>query len=62
MIPAVTITATGRHPQPPALIQVPVAVPVAVAVIVAVVPVLIAATGGGPRATLSAHTRAEAST
>ena len=62
VIPAVTITATGRHPQPPALIQVPVAVPVAVAVIMAVVPVLIAGAGGGPRARVSVHTRAEAST
>jgi hypothetical protein len=62
VVPAVTITATGRHPQPPALIQVPVAVPAAVAVIMAVVPVLIAATGGGPRARVSSHTRAEAST
>ena len=62
VIPAVTVTATGRHPQPPALIQVPVAVPAAVAVIMAVVPVLIAAAGGGPRARVSAHTRAEAST
>ena len=62
VIPAVTITATGRHPLPPALIQVPVAVPAAVAVIMAVVPVLIAAAGGGPRARVSAHTRAEAST
>jgi len=61
VIPAVTITATGRHPLPPALIQVPVAVPAAVAVIMAVVPVLIAAAGGGPRARVSAHTRAEAS-
>jgi len=61
VIPAVTITATGRHPQPPALIQVPVAVPAAVAVIMAVVPVLIAAAGGGPRARVSAHTRAEVS-
>ena len=61
VIPAVTITATGRHPQPPALIQVPVAVPAAVAVIMAVVPVLIAAAGGGPRARVSVHTRAEAS-
>ena len=62
VIPAVTITGTGRHPQPPALIQVPVAVPVAVAVIIAVVPVLIAGASGGPRARVSAHTRAEAST
>ena len=61
VVPAVTITATGRHPQPPALIQVPVAVPVMVAVIMAVVPVLIAAVGGGPRVRVSAHTRAEAS-
>jgi hypothetical protein len=61
VVPAVTITATGRHPQPPALIQVPVAVPVAVAVLMAVVPVLIAAAGGGPRARVSAHTRAEVS-
>ena len=61
VVPAVTITATGRHPQPPALIQVPVAVPVAVAVIVAVVPVLIAAAGAGPRVRVSAHTRAEVS-
>jgi hypothetical protein len=61
VVPAVTITATGRHPQPPALIQVPMAVPVAVAVIMAVVPVLIAAAGGGPRARASAHTRAEVS-
>jgi hypothetical protein len=62
VVPAVTITATGRHPQPPALIQVPVAVPATVAVIMAVVPVLIAAAGGGPRVRVSAHTRAEAST
>jgi hypothetical protein len=61
VIPAVTITATGRHPQPPALIQVPVAVPITVAVIMAFVPVLIAAAGGAPRARASAHTRAEAS-
>ncbi len=61
VIPAVTITATGRHPQPPALIQVPVAVPAAVAVIMAVVPVFIAAAGGAPRARASSHTRAEAS-
>ena len=61
VIPAVTITATGRHPQPAALIQVPVAVPAAVAVLMAVVPVLIAAAGGGPRARVSMHTRAEAS-
>jgi hypothetical protein len=61
VVPAVTITATGRHPQPPALIQVPVAVPAAVAVIMAAVPVLIAAAGGGPRARVSAHTRAEVS-
>lgn len=61
VVPAVTITATGRHPQPPALIQVPVAVPVAVAVIMAVAPVLIVAAGGGPRARVSAHTRAEVS-
>ncbi len=61
VIPAVTITATGRHPQPPALIQVPVAVPAAVAVIMAVVPVFIAAAGGAPRARASTHTRAEAS-
>jgi hypothetical protein len=62
VVPAVTVTATGRHPLPPALIRVPVAVPAAVAVIMAVVPVLIAAAGGGPRARVSAHTRAEAST
>ena len=61
VIPAVTITATGRHPQPAALIQVPVAVPAAVAVIMAVVPVFIAAAGGAPRARASSHTRAEAS-
>jgi hypothetical protein len=61
VVPAVTITASGRHPQPPALIEVPVAVPVAVAVIMAVVPVLIAAAGGGPRARVSAQTRAEVS-
>jgi hypothetical protein len=61
VVPAVTITATGRHPQPPALIQVPVAVPAMVAVVMAVVPVLIAAAGGGPRVRVSAHTRAEAS-
>jgi hypothetical protein len=61
VIPAVTITGTGRHPQPPALIQVPLVVPAAVAVIMAVVPVFIAAAGGAPRARASAHTRAEAS-
>jgi hypothetical protein len=41
---------------------VPLAVPAAVAVIIAAVPVLIAAAGGGPRARVSVHTRAEAST
>jgi hypothetical protein len=60
VVPAVTLTATGAHPQPPALLQVPVAVPVVVAVMVALVPVLIAAAGGGQRARVSAHTRTEA--
>src|SRR5262249_98020 len=69
VIPAVTITATGRHPQPPALIPVPGAVPVAVAGIVAgggvrvgVGAGLSGGRGGGPRGRVSAHTRAEAST
>jgi predicted lysophospholipase L1 biosynthesis ABC-type transport system permease subunit len=62
VVPAVTLTATGAHPQPPALLQVPVAVPAVVAVMVALVPVLIAAAGGGPRARVSAHARTEAAT
>jgi putative ABC transport system permease protein len=62
VVPAVTLTATGAHPQPPVLVQLPVAVPVAVALIMAVVPVLIAAAGGGRRSRVIAHTRVEATT
>jgi FtsX-like permease family protein len=62
VVPAVTLTAAGTHPQPPVLVQLPVAVPVAVALIMAVVPVLIAAAGGGRRSRVIAHTRVEATT
>jgi FtsX-like permease family len=62
VIPAITLTATGAHPQPPVLIQLPLAVPVTVALIMAAVPVLIAATGAGRRSRLLAHTRVEATT
>ena len=62
VVPAVTLTATGTHPQPPVLVQLPVAVPAAVALIMAVAPVLIAAAGSGRRSRVIAHTRVEATT
>jgi hypothetical protein len=62
VVPAVTLTTAGTHPQPPVLVQFPVAIPVAVALIMAVVPVLIAAAGGGRRSRVIAHTRVEATT
>jgi hypothetical protein len=62
VVPAVTLTATGAHPQPSVLVQIPLALPVAVAVVTAAVPVLIAALGPARRAGLTARTRLEAET
>lgn len=62
VVPAVTLTATGAHPEPAVLVQVPLAVPVAVAVVTAAVPVVIAALGPARRAGLAARTRLEAET
>jgi hypothetical protein len=62
VVPAVTLTTAGGHPQPPLLVQVPVAWPVAVALVIAAVPVILAAFGPGRRAGLAARTRLEAET
>jgi hypothetical protein len=62
VVPAVTLTATGAHPQPAVLVQVPLAVPIAVALVTAAVPVAIAALGPARRAGLAARTRLEAET
>jgi FtsX-like permease family len=65
VVPAVTLTATGGHPEPAVLVQIPMAWPVAVAVATAVVPVVIAALGPGRRTGLAAGTpfiRVEAET
>jgi hypothetical protein len=62
VVPAVTLTATGAHPQPFVLVQVPLAVPIAVALVTAAVPVVIAAFGPARRAGLAARTRLEAET
>jgi hypothetical protein len=62
VVPAVTLTATGAHPQPAVLVQIPLALPVAVALVTAAVPVLIAAAGPARRAGRAARTRLEAET
>ena len=62
VIPAVSITPTGTHPDPPVLVQTPWAVPIAVALLMAVGPVLLAATGRGTRSRVVRHTRVEATT
>jgi hypothetical protein len=62
VVPAVTLTATGAHPQPAVLVQVPLALPAAVALVTAAVPVVIAALGPARRAGLAARTRLEAET
>src|SRR5580692_12845871 len=62
VVPAVTLTATGAHPQPAVLVQVPLAVPIGVALVTAAVPVVIAALGPARRAGLAARTRLEAET
>jgi len=62
VVPAVTLTATGAHPQPAVLVQVPLTVPIAVALVTAAVPVAIAALGPARRAGLAARTRLEAET
>jgi FtsX-like permease family len=62
VVPAVTLTATGTHPQPSVLVQIPLALPVVVALVTAAVPVLIAAFGPARRAGLTARTRLEAET
>jgi hypothetical protein len=62
VVPAVTLTATGAHPQPFVLVQVPLAAPIAVALVTAAVPVAIAALGPARRAGLAARTRLEAET
>jgi len=51
----VTLTATGGHPEPAVLVQIPMAWPVAVAVVTAAVPVVIAALGPGRRTGLAAR-------
>jgi len=65
VVPAVTLTATGGHPEPAVLVQIPMTWPVAVAVVTAAVPVVIAALGPGRRTGLAAGTpfiRVEAET
>jgi ABC-type antimicrobial peptide transport system permease subunit len=64
VVPAVTLTASGTHPSPPVLVEVPLVVSVAVALAIAVAPVLMAALGRGNRATagLTARIRAEVQT
>jgi hypothetical protein len=62
VVPAVTLTATGGHPQPPVLVQIPVAWPVAVALVIAAVPVILAALGPGLRTGPAARIRLEAET
>jgi hypothetical protein len=62
VIPAISITPTGTHPDPPVLVQTPWVVPIAVALLMAVAPVLLAATGGGTRSHVVRHTRVEATT
>jgi hypothetical protein len=62
IVPAVTLTATGAHPQPPVLVQIPLAAPIAVALVTAAIPVAIAAAGPARRAGLAARTRLEAET
>jgi FtsX-like permease family len=64
VVPAVTLTASGTHPNPPVLVELPLAVCGAVAVAIAVAPVLIAALGRGGRvaAGLTARIRAEVQT
>jgi len=60
VVPAVTLTATGSHPQPAVLVQIPLAWPLGVALLIAVVPVAIAALGPGRRRSVTAQTRVEA--
>jgi hypothetical protein len=65
VVPAVTLTATGGHPEPAVLVQIPMTWPVAVAVVIAAVPVVIAALGPGRRTGPAASTpfiRVEAET
>jgi hypothetical protein len=65
VVPAVTLTATGGHPEPAVLVQIPMIWPVVVAVATAAVPVVIAALGPGRRTGLAAGTpfiRVEAQT
>jgi predicted lysophospholipase L1 biosynthesis ABC-type transport system permease subunit len=59
VVPAVTLTATGAHPQPSVLVQIPLVWPLAVALLTAAVPVAIAALGPGRRLGLTAQTRVE---
>jgi hypothetical protein len=62
VIPAVSLTPTGVHPQPPVIVQTPLAIPCAVALLMAAGPVLLAATGTGTRSRVVSHTRVEATT
>jgi FtsX-like permease family len=65
VVPAVTLTPTGGHPEPAVLVQIPMTWPVAVAVVTAAVPVVIAALGASRRTGLTARTpfiRVEAET
>jgi hypothetical protein len=64
VVPAVTLTASGAHPVPPVLVQVPLGLCAAVALVIALAPVLMAAAGrpGQAVAGLTARIRAEAQT
>jgi FtsX-like permease family len=62
VIPAVSLTATGTHPQPPVTVLTPLLVPGAVALLMAIGPVLLAAAGAGTHFRVVAHTRVEATT
>jgi hypothetical protein len=65
VVPAVTLTPTGGHPEPAVLVQIPMTWPVAVAVVTAAVPVVIAALGASRRTGLTVRTpfiRVEAET
>jgi len=62
IVPAVTLTSSGAHPQPPVIVQVPLAIPASLAVAVAVVPVLIVALSADRGAALASRLREEAQT
>jgi hypothetical protein len=65
VVPAVTLTATGGHPEPPVLVQIPMTWPVLVAVVTVAVPVVLVALGPARRTGLdtgTSFTRVEAQT